>query len=140
MVDEERIAFLMKQLDITREEAIELEQYDDDVNRNKKTEHDLTPDKVRVVQEMTRKVQHKKYGSVKRERKPNEIKEALVAEITNFLKNECEFIINDTFTSCDSVEITNKNRMIHFKVNDKEFDLQLIEKRPPKKREVITQN
>lgn len=133
MVDEERIAFLMKQLDITREEAIELEQYDDDVNRNKKTEHDLTPDKVRVVQEMTRKVQHKKYGSVKRERKPNEIKEALVAEITNFLKNECEFIINDTFTSCDSVEITNKNRMIHFKVNDKEFDLQLIEKRPPKK-------
>ena len=133
MVDEERIAFLMKQLDITREEAIELEQYDDDVNRNKKTEHDLTPDKVRVVQEMTRKVQHKKYGSVKRERKPNEIKEALVAEITNFLKNECEFIINDTFTSCDAVEITNKNRMIHFKVNDKEFDLQLIEKRPPKK-------
>lgn len=133
MVDEERIAFLMKQLDITREEAIELEQYDDDVNRNKKTEHDLTPDKVRVVQEMTRKVQHKKYGSVKRERKPNEIKEALVAEITNFLKNECEFIINDNFTSCDSVEITNKNRMIHFKVNDKEFDLQLIEKRPPKK-------
>ena len=133
MVDEERIAFLMKQLDITREEAIELEQYDDDVNRNKKTEHDLTPDKVRVVQEMTRKVQHKKYGSVKRERKPNEIKEALVAAITNFLKNECEFIINDTFTSCDSVEITNKNRMIHFKVNDKEFDLQLIEKRPPKK-------
>ena len=133
MVDEERIAFLMKQLDITREEAIELEQYDDDVNRNKKTEHDLTPDKVRVVQEMTRKVQHKKYGSVKRERKPNEIKEALVAEIANFLKNECEFIINDAFTSCDEVEITNKNRMIHFKVNDKEFDLQLIEKRPPKK-------
>ena len=133
MVDEERIAFLMKQLDITREEAIELEQYDDDVNRNKKTEHDLAPDKVRIVQEMTRKVQHKKYGSVKRERKPNEIKEALVAEITNFLKNECEFIINDAFTSCDSVEITNKNRMIHFKVNDKEFDLQLIEKRPPKK-------
>ena len=133
MVDEERIAFLMKQLDITREEAIELEQYDDDVNRNKKTEHDLTPDKVRVVQEMTRKVQHKKYGSVKRERKPNEIKEALVVEIANFLKNECEFIINDAFTSCDEVEITNKNRMIHFKVNDKEFDLQLIEKRPPKK-------
>lgn len=133
MVDEERIAFLMKQLDITREEAIELEKYDDDVNRNKKTEHDLTPDQVRVVQEMTRKVQHKKYGSVKRERKPNEIKEALVIEIANFLKNECEFVLNNAFTSCDLVEITNKNRMIHFKVNDKEFDLQLIEKRQPKK-------
>ena len=133
MVDEERIAFLMKQLDITREEAIELEKYDDDVNRNKKTEHDLTPEQVRVVQEMTRKVQHKKYGSVKRERKPNEIKEALVHCLADFLENECEFLLQDELTYCDLVEITNKNRMIHFKVNDKEFDLQLIEKRPPKK-------
>ena len=133
MPDEERIAFLMKQLDITREEAIELEKYDDDVNRNKKTEHDLTPEQVRVVQEMTRKVQHKKYGSVKRERKPNEIKEALVRCLADFLENECEFLLQEELTYCDSVEVTNKNRMIHFKVNDKEFDLQLIEKRPPKK-------
>jgi len=133
MPDEERIAFLMKQLDITREEAIDLEKYDDDVNRNKKTEHDLTPEQVRVVQEMTRKVQHKKYGSVKRERKPNEIKEALVRCLADFLENECEFLFQEELAYCDSVEVTNKNRMIHFKVNDKEFDLQLIEKRPPKK-------
>ena len=33
MVDEKRIALLMKNLNITREEALELEGYDDDVNK-----------------------------------------------------------------------------------------------------------
>ena len=133
MIDEARIAFLMKQLGISREEAIDLENYDEDVNKNRKTEHDLTPEQIKNVQEMNRKIQHKKYGSVHRERKPNEVKEALVIALADFLENECEFLLQEELTYCDSVEVTNKNRMIHFKVNDKEFDLQLIEKRPPKK-------
>ena len=120
MIDEARIAFLMKQLGISREEAIDLENYDEDVNKNRKTEHDLTPEQIKNVQEMNRKIQHKKYGSVHRERKPNEVKEALVIALADFLENECEFTLKDVL-------------MIHFKVNDKEFDLQLIEKRPPKK-------
>ena len=39
-IDEERIAFLMKKLGITREEAIELEGYDEDVKKNRKTQTD----------------------------------------------------------------------------------------------------
>lgn len=132
MIDEERIEFLMKKLDITREEALDIEGYDDDVDHNRKTEHDLTPEQVRVVQEMNRKVQHKKYGTVHRERKPNEIKEGIVQSLADFLENECEFTLNDSIIYCGEVEITNKNRMIHFSCNGKEYDLQLIEKRPPK--------
>ena len=135
MVNEERIEFLMKKLKLTREEAIELEGYDDDVNHNRKTEHDLTPEQIKNVQEMNRKTDHKKYGSVHRERKPNELKEALIITLTNFLKNECEILIHEDFVSCDNVEITNKNRMIHFKVGEKSFDLQLIEKRDKKNKE-----
>ena len=107
-MDEQRIQMLMKTLKISREEAIELEQYDDDVNKNKKTAYDLTPEQVRNVQEMNRKVEHRKYGSGKLE-------------------------VNDAVSFCSNVEITNKNRMIHFKVGEKEFDLQLIEKRASKK-------
>ena len=135
IVDEKRIAFLMKKLNLTREEALELEGYDDDVNHNRKTEHDLTPEQVKVVQEMARKTDHKKYGHVHRERKPNELKEALIIALADFLKNECEMVIHEDFVSCDDVEITNKNRMIHFKVGEKEFDLQLIEKRDKKNKE-----
>ena len=40
-IDEKRIAMLMKTLDITREEALELEGYDADVTADKKTQYDL---------------------------------------------------------------------------------------------------
>ena len=127
MIDEARIEFLMKKLGISREEALDLEGYDEDVNKNRKTQYDLTPEQVKVVQEMTRKVDHKKYGSVKRERKPNELKEAIVAELAEFLQEDA---LGQAY---EDVIVTNKNRMIHFKVGDKEFDLQLIEKREKKK-------
>lgn len=133
VVDEARIAFLMKKLGITREEALDLEGYDEDVNKNRKTPYDLTEEQRKAVMEMNRKRDHKKSGPRKVERKPNELKEALVVALADFLENECEFTLNEEITYCDAVEITNKNRMIHFKVGEKEFDLQLIEKRPPKK-------
>lgn len=133
MIDEARIAFLMKKLGITREEALDLESYDEDVKKNRKTQYDLTPEQIKNVQDMNRRVDHRKSGPRKVERKPNELKEALVACLADFLENECEFMLKEELIYCDAVEITNKNRMIHFKVNEKEFDLQLIEKRPPKK-------
>ena len=133
IMSEERIAFLMKQLKISRQEAIELERYDHDVDHNRTTKYDLSPEQVKTVQEMNRKKEHKKYGTVYKERKPNEVKEALIIALCDFLDSECEFSINDEIFYCDSVSITNKNRLIHFKVNDKDYDLQLIEKRIPKK-------
>lgn len=124
-IDEKRIAFLMKQLDITREEALELEGYDDDVNHNRKTKHDLTPEQERVVQEMNRKKDHRKYGHVHRERKPNELKIAIMAELADFLREDAQGQVYE------DVELTNVSRMLHFRVGEKEFDLQLIEKRGP---------
>ena len=133
MIDEARIAFLMKKLGISREEALDLENYDEDVKKNRKTQYDLTPEQIKNVQDMNRRIDHKKSGPRTIERKPNELKEAIVACLADFLENECEFILKDVLTYCGDVEITNKNRMIHFSAGGKEFDLQLIEKRTPKK-------
>lgn len=132
MYTEQAILDMMNKLKISREEAIEVLKYDDDVTSNKSTQYDLTPEQKAVVQEMMRKTEHRKQNGVKRERKPNELKEAIVAALADFLENECEFTLNDEITYCGEVEITNKNRMIHFKANEKEFDLQLIEKRAKK--------
>lgn len=126
IIDEKRIQFLMKQLGISREEAIDLEGYDDDVNHNRKTEHDLTPEQIANVQEMNRKKDHKKYGHVHRERKPNELKIAIMAELAEFLREDAQG------QAYEEVELTNISRMLHFKVGEKEFDLQLIEKRDKK--------
>jgi len=81
---------------------------------------------------MTRKTEHKKYGKAKRTRKPDDVKEAIVFALADFLENECEMMIKDDLIYCDAVEITNKSRMIHFKVGDREYDLQLIGKRATK--------
>lgn len=123
MAREDRITFLMKKLGITREEALELEGYDDDVNKGKKTEYDLSEEQEKVVHDMMRKKEHAKMGKVKRERKPNETKEAIIVEIADFLAK------NDAY---ESVFVANKNRTITFSISEKRFELNLIEKRPPK--------
>lgn len=127
VIDEKRISFLMNQLGISREEAIDLEYYDEDVKKNRKTEYDLTPEQEKVVQEMNRKKDHKKCGNVHRERKPNELKIAIMAELAEFLAEDAQGQVYE------DVELTNISRMLHFRVGDKEFDLQLIEKRGPNK-------
>lgn len=126
MVDEKRIAMLMKKLDITREEALELEGYDADVNKGKKTQYDLTPEQEKVAKKMTHVTEYAKSASVRRERKPNELKEAIVAELANYLAEEAQGQVYEDVT------ITNKSRMIAFSVNGKRFELALVEKREPK--------
>ena len=119
---------IMNKLHISREEALEVLAYDDDVATNKATQYDLSPEQKAVVQKLMRQTDHKKIGEIKRKRKPNEIKESIIAELADFLKEDAQD------QAYEDVVITNPNRMIHFKVNDKEFDLQLIEKRPPKEK------
>lgn len=133
IMNEKTILDYMKRNKCSREEAIDLIKYDCDVEDGIDTEYDLTDEQKKVVQDMNRKIDHKKHGTVKRERKPNELKEALVAALADYLENVCELDMPDSgLIYCEEVEITNKNRMIHFSCKDKEFDLQLIEKRAKK--------
>lgn len=123
-IDEKRIAYLMKTLDITREEALELEGYDADVTAGKKTEYDLTAEQQAVVSEMTRA--DAEVGKRKSTRKPNELKEAIVREIAEFLSEDA---LGQMY---EAVVVANANRTITFSVGDKRFELNLIEKRSPK--------
>lgn len=123
-IDEKRIAMLMKTLDITREGALELEGYDADVTAGKKTEFDLTAEQQAVVSEMTRA--DAEVGKRKSTRKPNELKEAIVREIAEFLTEDA---LGQMY---EAVQIANVNRTITFSVGDKQFELNLIEKRKPK--------
>ena len=127
ILNEKNIADYMKRNKCSREEAIELINYDNAIEGNEETEYDLTPEQEANVKEMTRKVDHAKQGKgVKRERKPNELKEAIIAELAEFLREDAQG------QAYEDVEITNVSRMIAFSVNDKHFELTLVEKRPPK--------
>ena len=126
IMNEKTIADYMKRNKCSREEAIELIEYDTAVANDEETEYDLTPEQKQNVQEMNKKVEHKKLSNIHRERKPNELKEAIVVELANFFKEEAQGQMYE------NVQITNKNRMISFSVGEKNFEVTLIEKRPPK--------
>lgn len=127
ILNETTIADYMKRNKCDREEAIDLIKYDIAVESGEDTEYDLTAEQEANVREMTRKVDHAKQGKgVKRERKPNELKEAIVAEIAEFLREDAQG------QAYEDVEITNKSRMIAFAIGEKHFEITLIEKRAPK--------
>ena len=128
ILNERTIADYMKRNKCDRDEAIDLIKYDIAVESGEETEYDLTAEQQENVKKMMRKTDHAKIGTVKRERKPNELKEAIVAELAEFLREDAQGQVYD------DVLITNASRMISFTVNDKRFELTLVEKRAPKKK------
>lgn len=127
ILNERTIADYMKRNKCDRDEAIDLIKYDIAVESDEETEYDLSAEQQENVKKMMRKTDHAKIGKgVKRERKPNELKEAIVAEIAEFLREDAQGQVYE------SVDITNVSRQIAFAIGDKRFELTLVEKRPPK--------
>ena len=128
ILNEKTIADYMKRNKCDRDEAIELIKYDIAVESDEETEYDLTEEQTANVKEMMRKTEHAKQvgKKVKRERKPNELKEAIIAEVAEFFREDA---LGQAYAD---VEITNVSRQIAFSVGDKKFELTLVEKRPPK--------
>ena len=126
MADEKRISQLMTTLNCSREEALDVLRADAEIDGGKRVEFDLSPEEEKRAKKYANVDTHKKPINFKpRERKPNELKEAIVAEIAQILTENVTF-------GAKNVEITNKNRMIAFSVGEKHFEFTLVEKRPPK--------
>lgn len=127
ILNEATIKDYMKRNKCSREDAIDLIKYDIAVESDLPTEYDLTEEQKQVVIDLNRKKDHKKSGPRVVDRKPNELKIAIMAELAEFLREDAQG------QAYEDVELTNISRMMHFRVGEKEFDLQLIEKRAPKK-------
>lgn len=122
----EQIAHLMKTLDCTEAEALDILQQDKAIDRGERVSFDLSKEDEKRAKKYANADTHKKPINFKpRERKPNELKEAIIAEIAQILTENVTF-------GAKNVEITNKNRMIAFSVGEKHFEFTLVEKRPPK--------
>ena len=127
---ENRISELMKTLDLTRDEAIELIRDDEQVDKMgmKQVDDDLTEEQKKAIKKAKGGVRAvNAYGKkVTRERKENPTKASLIAEIADFLQKNSENAI-------ENCEITNKERQIAFKIGENSFELTLVQKRKPKK-------
>ena len=125
----DQIARIQAGLGCSEAEAREIYEYDRAVDHSSGgLEHDLTSAQNKVAQQFTKTGTRKTptaYKFTKRERKPNELKSAIIAAFATFLAENEEF-------SAENVEITNKERMIAFESGGERFELTLTQKRKPK--------
>ena len=124
-MNEKRIAELMKNLGCTREEAISVIEEDKAIDKmtSKDVNADLTPDQKKAMKAATKTGTRKTSGTVKRERKPDEEKEEIIAKIADFLAKIDGF----------DVEIIKKEREISLLIGENDYSITLIKHRPPKK-------
>ena len=120
----DQIQKLMKTLNISEVEAREILAYDEDVDKGKKTEFDLTPEQEKSTRKY-RQAERKQtaYNFTKRERKPDLEKRQIIEEIANFLSEKDGF----------DVSIIKKEREISLIVGSNDYSITLIKHRPPKK-------
>ena len=121
----DQIQKLMKTLDISEAEAKEILAYDDDVDKGKKTEFDLTPEQekdTRKYRQADRKPTVYDFKT-KRERKPDLEKQQIIAEIADFLSEKDDY----------DVSIVKKEREISLIIGSNNYSITLTKHRPPKK-------
>lgn len=120
---EAQVQTLMNKLDCSRQEAIEVLQEDYEVDRMsmKEVSADLTDEQKKAVKANT-KTGFKKRAPVKRERKIDPDKLALIQIIDNALRGVA-----------DSVQDRKNETDLHFAYKDNEYSVKLTKHRPPKK-------
>lgn len=129
---EEWIQNTMKQLEVTREEALEVWMDDHDIDAGKVKPFDLDPAKQKVVKEMTKaggkRTSYSLEGAKKRERKPNDEKREIIKYLAYSL-GECDKF-GENFA--ESVETVNVEREITFKIGENDYSLTLTQHRKKK--------
>lgn len=124
--EEKRKAEAIRQMNIlkcTYEEAYQIVLDDEAVDRGEPLPWDLTPEQLKESKKARQADRAKPKEKVKRERKANENKKIIIADLLNFFQESEEF---------ENVEVLNAERQIAFSLGGKKYELTLVEKREKK--------
>ncbi len=123
-IPDEEIKNLMDKLELTEQEAIQTWLEDEGYEINEEVERLTAKAKANGTARVNARanVENKK---TTRERKANPVKEEIIQILANALKNSQNLPIN-------AIKIENVGKIITFKVENREFKLDLIEKRQKK--------
>ena len=123
-IPDEEIKNLMDKLELTEQEAIQTWLEDEGYEVNEEVEKLTAKAKANGTARVNARanVENKK---TTRERKANPVKEEIIQILANALKNSQNLPIN-------AIKIENIGKIITFKVENREFKLDLIEKRQKK--------
>lgn len=122
----------MRKLGFSEDEIADVLKSDDAIDHGEKVDFDLSPEKEKEAKKYikagTRKApvnyQLDNTGG-KRNRKENPTKQGIIAELSKFLTETSE-------NACENVVIVNKERQITFTISGTNYELTLVQKRPPK--------
>lgn len=115
-------------LGMSEMEALDVVACDHEIDRGIAQEFDLDPEREKMAKKFANATTKKKptvYDFKQRERKANPTKASIIAELAKFLAEDSE-------NACESVNITNKERQIAFRIGDNDYELTLVQKRKPK--------
>ena len=114
---------IMKSLNCSKEEAEQILADDRAIDRGERMEFDLSPEAEKQAKKYANTGTRKTEGvKTERKRKENPTKAGVIAEIAKFLAEN----------GYETVEITNKERQIAFKIGENAYELTLVQKRKAK--------
>lgn len=126
--DEQKKIALMRELHLTEAEALDVIDADKCIDRGERMEFDLPPDKEKEAKKMANVTTRKKpitFDNKPRARKENPTKQSIIAELAKFLEEQSE-------NATEEVTITNKERVIDFRIGDTHYSITLTQHRKPK--------
>lgn len=125
-----KVEEIMRLLDCTEEEAIDVIETDKIIDKGGRTQYDLPIEKEKealkigaVKDRMAKDKANNMRGKVRAE---NPTKSGIISNLAEFLTEMSNF-------ECENVRITNKERQIAFKCGENDYELTLVQKRKPKK-------
>ena len=121
---------LMRLLQCSEEDALDIMAQDKAIDQGKRVAFDLDPEKEKQAKKMANAGVRKaptvyNFEQKDKKRKENPTKSGIIAELAKFLEENSE-------NACEMVEITNKERQIAFKIGENAFELTLVQKRAKK--------
>lgn len=125
MKDQKRIDELVDLLGCSMVEAQQIIEDDKKIDKGERVAFDLSKEDEKKALKLANVKEHKKpavYKFDKRERKADTTKEGVIQSIFDFLSEN----------GYESVEITNKSKLIAFKIGEDSYELDLKRKRKPK--------
>jgi hypothetical protein len=123
--EDKRIDELVDLLGCSIAEAKQVIADDKAIDKGERMSFDLTPEQEKLAKKYANVREHKTpatYKWDKRERKADTTKEGVIEQISQFL-------IENGY---ENVEITNKSKLIAFKIGEDNYEFNLIRKRKPK--------
>lgn len=125
MKDQQRIDELVDLLGCSMVEAQQIIEDDKKIDKGERVAFDLSKEDEKKALKLANVKEHKKpavYKFDKRERKADTTKEGVIQSIFEFLSEN----------GYESVEITNKSKLIAFRIGEDSYELDLKRKRKPK--------